>query len=109
MNGKFQIENASSAIATLRVLDNLNVNNTSQKVKKAYNMARLEEIKSGKLKNLVPDNTLIVDSSHNPGGAEVLNEYIKSLNCDVHAIIGMMADKPHEKSLVISKISNLFQ
>ena len=99
MNGKFQIENASSAIATLRVLDNLNVNNLhiTKGVKKAYNMARLEEIKSGKLKNLVPDNTLIVDTSHNPGGAEVLNEYIKSLNCDVHAIIGMMADKPHEK------------
>ena len=40
---------------------------------------------------------LICDGSHNPGGAEVLNKYIKSLNCDVHAIIGMMKNKNHEK------------
>ena len=98
MNGEFQLENACSAIATLRVLDNLNIKDSHiiEGVKKAYNMARLEEIKSGKLKDLIPNNTLIIDSSHNPGGAKALNEYIKSLNCDVHVIIGMMLDKPHE-------------
>ena len=66
-------------------------------VKKAYNVARLEEIKKGKLKNLVKDNVLICDGSHNPGGSEVLNKYIQSLNCDVHAIIGMMKNKNHQK------------
>jgi dihydrofolate synthase/folylpolyglutamate synthase len=40
---------------------------------------------------------LICDGSHNSGGAEVLNQYIQSLNCDVHAIIGMMKNKNHEK------------
>ena len=99
IKGEFQLENASSAIATLRTLKDLNIKNAHiiEGIKKAYNIARLEEIKEGKLKNLVKDNVLICDGSHNPGGAEVLNKYIKSLNCDVHAIIGMMKNKNHEK------------
>ena len=107
MNGEFQLENASAAIATLRALSDLNINDSHirEGVKKAHNIARLEEIKSGKLKNLVPNNTLIVDSSHNPGGARALNKYIESLNCDVHAIVGMMQDKPHEE--YISYLKNI--
>ena len=99
IKGEFQLENASNAIATLRNLKKLNIKDAHivEGVKKAYNVARLEEIKEGKLKNLVKDNMLICDGSHNPGGAEVLNKYIKSLNCDVHAIIGMMKNKNHEK------------
>ena len=67
MRGKFQIENASTAIASLRFLEDLNIKDEHIKngVKKAYNSARLEEVKSGKLKNLIKNNTLIVDSSHN--------------------------------------------
>ena len=63
MNGEYQLENASAAIATLRVLSNLNIKDSHimKGVKKAYNMARLEEIKSGKLKDLIPNNTLIID------------------------------------------------
>ena len=99
IKGEFQLENASSAIATLRTLKDLNIKNAHiiEGVKKAYNIARLEEIKEGKIKNLVKDNVLICDGSHNSGGAEVLNQYIQSLNCDVHAIIGMMKNKNHEK------------
>ena len=99
IKGEFQLENASSAIATLRTLKDLNIKNAHiiEGIKKAYNIARLEEIKEGKIKNLVKDNVLICDGSHNSGGAEVLNQYIQSLNCDVHAIIGMMKNKNHEK------------
>jgi dihydrofolate synthase/folylpolyglutamate synthase len=99
IKGEFQLENASTAIATLRTLKDLNIKNAHiiEGVKKAYNIARLEEIKEGKIKNLVKDNVLICDGSHNSGGAEVLNQYIQSLNCDVHAIIGMMKNKNHEK------------
>ena len=39
---------------------------------------------------------LICDGSHNQGGAKVLNEYLQSLNCNIHCIIGMMANKNHE-------------
>ena len=33
--------------------------------------------------------------SHNPLGAKVLNEYLESLNCNKHIILGMMANKDH--------------
>ena len=99
LNGQFQIENASTAIATLRILENIKINDQHiiNGIKKAYNIARLEEIKSGKLKDLVKNNRLILDSSHNPGGAKVLNEYLQTLDCNKHIIIGMMANKDHEK------------
>ena len=110
MKGQFQLENASTAIASLRLLENLNIKDQHiiNGVKKAYNSARLEEIKSGKLKNLVRDNTLILDSSHNPGGSKSLNEYLKTLNCNKHVIIGMMENKDHEKFISYFKdISSL--
>ncbi len=68
----------------------------------------MEEIKSGKIKNLVKNNRLILDSSHNPGGAKVLNEYLQTLDCNKHVIIGMMANKDHEKYISYFKnISSL--
>ena len=110
MNGQFQLENASTAIAALRVLENLKIKDEQiiSGVKKAYNSGRLEEIKSGKLKNLLKNNTLILDSSHNPGGSKALNEFLQSLNCKKHVIIGMMENKDHEKFLSYFKdISSL--
>jgi dihydrofolate synthase/folylpolyglutamate synthase len=99
IKGDFQLENASTAIATLRTLKDLNIKDQHiiEGVKKAYNPARLEEIKEGKLKNLVKNNILICDGTHNPGGAEALSKYLYNLNCDVHAIIGMMTNKNHEE------------
>jgi len=99
IKGDFQLENASTAIATLRTLKNLNIKDKHiiEGVKKAHNPARLEEIKKGKLKDLVKNNILICDGTHNPGGAEVLSKYLYNLNCDVHAIIGMMINKNHEE------------
>ena len=110
MNGQFQIENASTAIATLRILENLKIKDQqiTDGIKKANNTARLEEIKSGKLKDLVKNNTLILDSSHNPGGSKVLNDYLQTLECKKHVIIGMMANKDHEKYISFFKnISSL--
>ena len=99
LNGQFQLENASTAIATLRILEDLKVKNQHiiKGIQKASNIARLEEIKSGKLKDLVKNNKLILDSSHNPGGSKALNEYLDTLDCKKHIIIGMMANKDHEK------------
>ena len=110
LNGQFQLENATTAIATLRILEGLKIKNEHiiNGVQKAKNIARLEEIKSGKLKDLVKNNKLIIDSSHNPGGAKVLNEYLQTLNCKKHVIIGMMANKDHEKYISFFKnISSL--
>ena len=96
--GQFQLENISTAIATLRTLD-LGIKDEYLKkgIKKISSLARLQEIKSGKLKKLVKNNILIVDGSHNEDGARALNEYLQSLDCNKHVIIGMMANKEHEK------------
>ena len=50
-----------------------------------------------KLKTLVKNNQLIIDGSHNEDGARVLNEYLQTLDCRKHVILGMMANKNHEK------------
>ncbi len=110
MNGQFQIENASTAIASLRNLKNINIEDQHiiDGVKKANNTARLEEIKSGKIKRLVKNNKVLLDSSHNPGGSKVLNDYLQSLNCDKHVIVGMMSNKDHKKYISYFKnISSL--
>ena len=39
----------------------------------------------------------MVDGSHNEDGSIALNNYLNSLNCKKHIIIGMMANKEHEK------------
>ena len=98
LHGQFQLENISTAIATLRVLDlNVKDQHIANGIKKISNIARLQEIKSGKLKELVKNNKLIVDGSHNEDGARVLNEYLQTLDCNKHVIISMMANKNHEK------------
>ena len=46
---------------------------------------------------MVKNNQLFVDGSHNPLGAKVLNQYLQSLNCKKHIILGMMANKDHNE------------
>ena len=96
--GQFQLENISTAIATLRTLNtDIKDEHIRRGITKISSLARLQEIKSGKLKDLVKNNRLIVDGSHNEDGARALNEYLQSLDCKKHVIIGMMANKEHEK------------
>ena len=96
--GQFQLENISTAIATLRTLDiGIKDEHIQRGITKISILARLQEIKSGKLKELVKNNKLIVDGSHNEGGAKALNEYLQTLDCNKHIIIGMMSNKEHEK------------
>ena len=96
--GQFQLENISTAIATLRTLDlGIKDEHIQRGITKISSLARLQEIKSGKLKELVKNNKLIIDGTHNEDGARVLNEYLQSLNCNKHVIISMMANKEHEK------------
>jgi len=96
--GQFQLEHISTAIATLRTLDlGIKDEHIQNGIKKISSLARLQEIKSGKLKELVKNNKLIVDGSHNEDGARVLNDYLQILDCNKHVIIGMMANKEHEK------------
>jgi len=96
--GQYQLENVSTAIATLRSL-NLGIKdeNIKKGIQKINNIARLQEIKSGKLKDLVKNNLLIISGDHNEDGARVLNNYLESLECKKHIIVGMMQNKDHEK------------
>jgi len=96
--GQFQLENISTAIATIRQL-NLEVKDDDIKnaITKIESIGRLQEIKSGKIKDLVKNNRLLLDGSHNEDGARVLNEYLQTLDCNKHFIIGMMSNKNHEE------------
>ncbi|MDA9663404.1 Mur ligase family protein [Candidatus Pelagibacter sp.] len=96
--GDFQLENVSTAIATLRQLIDYKMTDENIKngITKINNVARLQEIKSGKLKNLVKNNKLFISGDHNPLGSKVLNEYLQSLHCRKHIILGMMANKDHD-------------
>jgi dihydrofolate synthase/folylpolyglutamate synthase len=96
--GQFQLENISTAIATIRTL-NLGIQNTEIEngIQKIHNLARLQEIKSGKLKKLVKKNTLLISGDHNPDGARVVNEYLQTLDCNKHIILGMMSNKDHNE------------
>jgi|TARA_B110000027_G_scaffold73195_1_gene78017 dihydrofolate synthase/folylpolyglutamate synthase len=97
--GEFQLENVSTAIATARQLTSYKITDEHIKggITKIESIARLQELKSGKLKDLVKNNLLFVDGSHNPLGAKVLNEYLQNLNCRKHIILGMMANKNHNE------------
>jgi dihydrofolate synthase/folylpolyglutamate synthase len=97
--GEFQLENVATAIAAVRQLTDYKITDDHIKIgiTKIESIARLQEIKSGKLKDLTKNNLLFVDGSHNPLGAKVLNEYLQSLNCRKHIILGMMANKDHNK------------
>ena len=96
--GQFQLENISTAIATIRQL-NLEIKDDDIKngIKRIESIGRLQEIKSGKIKDLIKNNQLLVDGSHNEDGARVLNEYLQTLDCNKHFIIGMMSNKDHVK------------
>ncbi|MDC1278794.1 Mur ligase family protein [Candidatus Pelagibacter ubique] len=97
--GEFQLENVSTAIATARQLTEYKITDEHIKsgITKIESIARLQELKSGKLKDLTSNNLLFVDGSHNALGAKVLNEYLQSLNCNKHIILGMMANKDHNE------------
>ncbi len=107
--GQFQLENISTAIATIRQL-NLEIKDDDIKkgITKIESVGRLQEIKSGKIKDLIKNNKLLLDGSHNEDGARVLNEYLQTLDCNKHFIIGMMSNKDHEKYISYFKdISSL--
>jgi len=96
--GQFQLENISTAIATIRTLNlAIQSNEIESGIQNINNLARLQEIKSGKLKELVKNNTLLVSGDHNPDGARVVNEYLQTLDCNKHIILGMMSNKDHNE------------
>ncbi len=97
LQGEFQLSNAATAIATVRNIKELEVSDESIKrgITKIKSIARFEEIKNGKLKELVKKNKIYIDVSHNPLGADVLSKHLDTLQCNKHIILGMMKNKDH--------------
>ena len=97
LEGEFQLSNISTAIATIRNIEEINISDQNIKngIKKIKSIARFQEIKNGKLKDLVKKNKIYIDGSHNPLGASVLSKHLNSLECNKHIILGMMSNKNH--------------
>ena len=82
--------------------------NIKKGIQNINNIARLQEITAGNLKNLVKDNLFLISGDHNEDGARVLNDYLQSLDCNKHVIVGMMANKDHENYIkCIKNISSI--
>ena len=95
--GDHQIYNISTSIAAGRKIFNISDANIKNSMKKIRLKGRLEEIKSGKLKNLIGENRLIIDGGHNLNSAISISKWVKQQNEKVHLICGMMNDKPHKE------------
>ena len=95
--GDHQIYNISTSIAAARKIFNISNANIKNSMKKMRLKGRLEEIKSGKLKNLIGENRLIIDGGHNINSAISISNWVKQQSEKVHLICGMMNDKPHRE------------
>ena len=93
--GDHQLENISTSIAAARELFNIKDQDIKTGITKIELKGRLQEIKSGKLKDLVGPNRLICDGGHNINAAKAIANWVKQQNQDVHLIVGMMKDKDH--------------
>ena len=95
--GEHQLGNISTAIMVARILFNIKDNDIKKAVTNIELKGRLQEIKTGKLKELARDNRLFFDGGHNKNAANSLAKWLESLNKDVHLILGMMKDKDHQE------------
>ena len=97
VEGEFQLSNIASAIATLRNIKEIKISdkNIKEGITNIKSIARLQEIKSGKIKKFVKNNKLYIDGSHNALGAEMLVNHLEKKDCRKHIILGMMKNKDH--------------
>ena len=97
VEGEFQLSNIASAIATLRNIKEIKISdkNIKEGITNIKSIARLQEIKSGKIKKFVKNNKLYIDGSHNALGAEMLMNHLEKKDCRKHIILGMMKNKDH--------------
>jgi len=95
--GDHQLGNVSTSIAAARKIFNVKDDHVKKGVTKIELKGRLEEINSGKLKDLIGKNRLIIDGGHNVGASLSIANWIKAQNQDVHLICGMLKDKSHRE------------
>ncbi len=93
--GDHQLYNISTSIAASRKIFNIKDEHIKNGVKNISLKARLEEIKSGKLKDIAGNNKLIIDGGHNISASFSIANWIKNQSEEVNLIVGMMKDKEH--------------
>jgi len=95
--GDHQLYNISTSIAASRKIFNVKDENIKKGITNIKLKGRLQEISSGKLKNLVGNNRLIIDGGHNESSGICISNWVKQQNQDVHLICGMLKDKEHKE------------
>ena len=93
--GDHQLYNISTSIAASRKIFNIKDENIINGLKNISLKGRLEEIKSGKLKDIAGNNKLVIDGGHNISASISIANWVKNQNDEVNLIVGMMKDKEH--------------
>ena len=95
--GEHQLYNISTSIAASRKIFNVKDQDIKLGIQNIALKGRLQEIKSGKLKNIAGNNRLVIDGGHNISSSYVIANWIKDQNQKVNLIVAMMKDKEHEE------------
>ena len=108
LTGDFQISNVSTAIATVRSLNQFKITNSHIKksITNIRSEGRLQEITEGKLRVYVSkNNQILIDGAHNTLAASAIEKYLKNLNSGkkIIMLLGMMANKEHKEFIQIFK------
>ena len=108
LQGDFQLNNISTAIATVRNLKKFKISkfHINKAIRNIRSEGRLQNITRGKLRNLVNKKTqIIVDGAHNPLAALEMKKYLnhKYSKKKIIMVLGMMANKEHSKFIKILK------
>ena len=95
--GDHQLYNISTSIAASRKIFNVKDQDIKLGIQNISLKGRLQEIKSGKLKDIAGNNRLVIDGGHNISSSYVIANWIKNQNQKVNLIVAMMNDKEHEE------------
>ena len=93
--GDHQLFNISTSIAASRKIFKVKDQDIKLGIKNISLKGRLQEIRSGKLKEIVGKNKLMVDGGHNISSSYVIANWIKNQNQKINLIVSMMKDKEH--------------
>ncbi|MDB9811151.1 bifunctional folylpolyglutamate synthase/dihydrofolate synthase [Candidatus Pelagibacter sp.] len=108
--GEHQLANISTSIMAARNIFNIKDEHIKKAVTRVNLKARLQEIKTGKLKKLARNNRLVCDGGHNFSAGLALSKWMNTLDQDINLIVGMMSDKLHKEfmSNFKDKIKSLY-
>ncbi len=95
--GDHQLYNISTSIAASRQIFKVKNQDIKLGIQNISLKGRLQEIKSGKLKEIAGNNRLLVDGGHNVSSSYVIADWIKNQNQKVNLVVAMMKDKEHQK------------